>query len=171
MRQDFESEESGESLSSEELLLALEELQARSIGDGGFRARSEDATVDAVAEATGYDRETVFNVLSKLRKIDEAERLSKALREIEESTHRVDRPGHPPPDPVAARLRTDALVTGSMLDDLPNADRKRSVRRSRIDLHKETKSEFWFRWFVWLLICSSGVLLLILLISEILKRF
>lgn len=59
------------------------------------------ATVEAVCEATGESEERVWQVLRQIRDEDLQTRLSERLREAEEPTYRVERPGFER-DPLAA---------------------------------------------------------------------
>ncbi|MCW5940560.1 MAG: hypothetical protein KF884_13030 [Fimbriimonadaceae bacterium] len=69
-----------------------------------------------VVEATSFSTGEVRKALADLRE----ERLTRVLRELEEPLYRVERPGHPPPDP-AARSGPGQwhAMRDSILNDLP----------------------------------------------------
>ena len=126
-------------LGAEELQRLLTELEG--VGDA-TALESQDApddwvTVEAVAEATNRSTAEVHEALEKLRSEDAEHRLSLALRELEEPLHRVERPGHSNPDPLAQHFR---IPRGQSLSPLLDDLARRSKIASKLSRRIRSKS-------------------------------
>ncbi|MBS1714838.1 MAG: hypothetical protein JST30_10945 [Armatimonadetes bacterium] len=96
----------------------------------------DSVTVEAVAEATGRSKSEVLDALERLRAEDAERRLSLALRELEEPLHRVERPGHAEPDPLAQHFR---MPKGQSLSPLLDDLARRSKAASKLSRKGKTQ--------------------------------
>lgn len=87
-------------LTLEELKVLMERLHAPE-PEPVDKTPDHAATVEAVCEATGESEERVWQVLRHIREEDLQTQLADRLREAEEPTYRVERPGFER-DPLAA---------------------------------------------------------------------
>lgn len=131
MREEFEPAAHGSSdsqfVSESELRMLLLELHEEGCT---LRERDDEATVEAVAEATGHSADHVANVLQTIRTEDYEARLSRRLRELEEPLHRVERPGHAPPDPMASYFKLNPGESLSPLLDRLKKTGRQPVKKS-----------------------------------------
>lgn len=100
-------------ISNEELRGVLELIHEEQFADAAWQASPyEDwATIDAICETTGHRPEEVERILGQIRRADLASRISTRLRELEEPTFRVERPGHHLPSASAPVLRVEQINT------------------------------------------------------------
>jgi len=133
-----EFEESTESLSRErsigpdELQRLLNEFDGWTDLADNAETTDDQVTVEAVAEATGRSRAEVLEALERIRAEDAELRLSLALRELEEPLHRVERPGHAEPDPLAKHFRMpQGQSLSPLLDDLARRSKAATKLRRR----------------------------------------
>lgn len=110
-------------ISNEELRSVLEVIHEEQFAGAALEASPYDdwATVEAICEATGHRPDEVQRVLEKLRREDLASRISTQLRELEEPTFRVERPGHHKPSASAPMIRFEQINT--ILDRIAPANK------------------------------------------------
>ncbi len=76
-------------------------------------------TIDAICEATGLSVLEVERALQEVRTEDREAELARRIRELEEPTFRVERPGHAAPDPLRQRPLVRGKLFSNLLDELP----------------------------------------------------
>ena len=89
---------------------------------------SDLVTAEAIAETLDLPIEDVYAAIARVRRHDVREHVSKVLSELEEPTHRVERPGHSQ-DPLLTHygFRRDR-VFNSVLDRLPRSDKREDAQ-------------------------------------------
>lgn len=146
-----------------ELSEVLHELHAESaFGDAREKDPLDDhVTVEAIAEAADVTEDEVRAAISRVRREDERARVARVMRELQEPTHRVERPGHASTDPVANHPSLKRGVRFSdVLDHLPRPGVKKRKKENKT--REERIAEF-ISYVVLLVVTSAVVALLVLM--------
>jgi hypothetical protein len=152
-------------LTPAQVRLVLEELHARM---GLHDERTPDRDVDGamiadIAEATGLSIPTVCEAVEAVQRGDREAEVSRVLRELEEPTFRVERPGHAAHDPLSRHFPwASKKITSSILDDVRQVDKPRRVIVER----KEQPHEKALNWLtVGLVVLVAGISIFAILAS------
>lgn len=126
MREQFSPDETPEfrDIEVEELRAVLDELH-RDLGPEVVIAESR-ITVEEIAEATDMP---LAKVNEAVRRVREA-RMAEVLRELEEPTYRVERPGQTPVDPLFAQRFTRDNFPNLLDSATSTPPKKREVPRT-----------------------------------------
>lgn len=123
-------------MSSSELRLLLERIEPRDeFADALDRKIPDDTvTVHSISEATGLHPEDVLDMLCEIRQRHAEAGLADRLRQLEEPTFRVERPGHAPHDHFKSHPPlTRVGIFSSILEDVVKATRPRIKQHSESD--------------------------------------
>ena len=149
-----------------ELSEVLHELHADSaFGDAREKEVLDDhVTVEAIAEAADVGEDEVRAAISRVRREDERARVARVVRELQEPTHRVERPGHASTDPVANHPSLKRGIKFSdVLDHLPRPGVKKKKNEK---MTKEERIAAFVSYVVLLTVTSAVVILLVRLIQN-----
>jgi len=106
----------------DELRLVLHDLSCNDIEESRAKQELPDdhVTAQAISETLDIPIGQVYEAIARVRRNDVREHVSKVLSELEEPTHRVERPGHNTKDPLLTHYgyRRDSVFS-SILDKLP----------------------------------------------------
>jgi len=116
-------------------------------------------TLEEIAEATGASPTEVEEAVRRVRRA----RMAEVLRELEEPTYRVERPGQAPPDPLfAQRFNRDEFP--ALLDG-----HQRRTQKPKTDVHKSVHERVTdhLATFIAVLVALSFIILLVLMLSRL----
>ena len=118
----------------DELRLVLHDLSHNEVEETrATRELPEDhVTAQAISETLDIPIAQVYEAIARVRRSDVREHVSKVLSELEEPTHRVERPGHAKQDPLMSHygFRRENIFS-SILDKLPRPERSKHVESKR----------------------------------------
>ncbi|MCH8979290.1 MAG: hypothetical protein IH945_08620 [Armatimonadetes bacterium] len=149
-----------------ELSEVLHELHADSaFGDAREKDPLDDhVTVEAIAEAADVSEDEVITALSRVRREDERARVARVIRELEEPTHRVERPGHASTDPV---VNHPSLKRGLRFSDILDHLPRPGVKKRRMQkMTKEERIAAFVSYVILLAVTSAVVVLLVRLLQN-----
>ena len=120
--------------------------------------------MEAIAEASDASEDDVRAAIRRVRREDERARVARAMRELEEPTHRVERPGHVSADPVANHPSLKRGIKFSdVLDYLPRPGVK---KRKNEKMTKEERIAAFVSYVILLAVTSAVVVILVRLIQN-----
>jgi DNA-binding transcriptional ArsR family regulator len=116
-------------------------------------------TLEEIAEATGASPTEVEEAVRRVRRA----RMAEVLRELEEPTYRVERPGQAPPDPMfAQRFNRDEFPT--LLDNHRERTKKAKTSTPK-SVHEHVTDHL--ATFIAVLVAISFIILLVLMLSRL----
>lgn len=124
-------------VSMQELRAVLQVLDADADAPAVQDVPDDHVSIEAIAEATGLTIRAVELALEEVRRCDQEAELARRIRELEEPLYRVERPGHPPPDPVARTIGSRRQMFSTLLDDLPKVGERPHRKMKREDTAQE----------------------------------
>ena len=121
----------------------------------------DHVTLEAIAEAVDVSVEEVRLAVARVRREEERARVAEVVRELEAPTHRVERPGHAKPDPLANHpsfRRSEGF--SDLLDHLPRPGLKKDKQKN-LEMTKSEKISQWISYVILIAIALGVVVLLV----------
>lgn len=129
-----EDEHSVSPVSPDELRLVLHDLSQDNVEERRAERElpNDHVTAQAIAETLDLPVERVCEAIARVRRHDVREHVSKILSELEEPTHRVERPSPTTTDPLLTNygFRREQIFD-SVLDKLPRPARAERAKKIR----------------------------------------